>query len=141
MTTNIYHNEKNENYDNLTAEELWNVEDASLTSILIEHTLDYCEERDTVLQLAVQKIRRGGTITITGTDLLEIVRTVSMRIIGVLKAQELLYSGKISTVTINHVIKQLQNLGLNITQKRVNHHYYSVVAMRPTLNKGDEDAN
>ena len=92
------------------------------------------EERNKFVQELVKKIRYGGSITISGSDIYEISRAVMGKNLGLEEAGSLLYDGRYSISNVFDMSARIQSLGLKLVHKRVNNFKYTIIAERPVPN-------
>lgn len=82
------------------------------------------------IQTLVKKLRHRGKLTLAGPDLFEISRCIMTGHLDPVDVRTLVNDGE-KLYTALEIIEILKTLGLNITQKRVNHFRYCITAERP----------
>ena len=113
--------------------ELAAVDPATCLSIHLADCMDYVSiaERQKLLETAVSKLRMGGIITISGTDLSAIGRKLSSGNITTQQVNASLHKGRMSVIHCSEVIDQIRGIGLEIVNYKVDGLYYSIKARRP----------
>ncbi len=114
--------------------EIGSLDDGAYQEIFVDSCLDFVEERNKFVQELVKKIRYGGSITISGSDIYEISRAVMGKNLGLEEAGSLLYDGRYSISNVFDMSARIQSLGLKLVHKRVNNFKYTIIAERPVPN-------
>ena len=107
--------------------------DGSLQSINIESTLDCVPYKDRINTLndVWRKVRYGGTIELTGTDLDDLTRHIHQRYISTEEANQFLYSQDIQTCSpMSETRAMIQSCGFTIINARCNKYQYYIKAKR-----------
>jgi len=120
----------------VSLQELDTVENASCISVHLADCADYVplSERAKLIKKAIGKLRYGGEITISGTDLISVGQQIMSGNMSTARSNVVLFGGRLSADTINDVIKNIQAAGLNIVNaKLVDELYYSIKARRPDV--------
>lgn len=117
------------------------VDDAECDQLVADDILDYLpmDVRDAALDNWIKKIRHGGTLSIGGVDIREAASAYLLHYIDLKQVTGLIYGQqrlpceyRKSTMTLQHVIKALNDRGMDIiTKKKYNVCYYTVTARRP----------
>ena len=103
---------------------------ASCSLIHIGNCLDFVPNRELVFTEICKKLKYGGRIIVEGTDLAE---TMFAYHTGVLLEKDLipiLFTGRYSCTTLNHIYTMCKDIGLTIIQSRLDQYIYSVVGER-----------
>ncbi len=114
---------------------LQSVDNASCMEIEVGNCLDYALERDEILSVLIGKLRYGGILKISGTDLDEIVYNASTGVLNVPQLQQLLYAGKLSADTYENMMQKLQQAKLTIINEELNNNQYFITAKRELVNE------
>jgi len=114
--------------------EVGSLDDGAYKEIFVGSCLDFIEQRDTFVQELVKKIRYGGKIIITGSDLYEVSRAAMNRNLTLEQITSLLYGGRYSISSIFDMVDMVRELGLKVINKRVDDFKYTIIAERPTPN-------
>ena len=111
------------------------VENASCSSIHLADCMDYVppSERSKVLATALKKLRYGGDISISGTDLIAVCQHMSSGVMSIIQANASLFEGRLSASTITDVLETLKEMGLEIVNAKIEGMYYSIKARRPNV--------
>lgn len=107
---------------------------ASATDIICEDALDFSKDREQNIKALVSKMRYGSRLVITGLDVDELARELINRNIGSPEACNLLYGDRASASTINIMIGQLRELGVEIVNCRLQGIFYYILATRNARN-------
>ncbi len=107
---------------------------ASATDIICEDALDFSRNRVENIRAIVSKMRYGGRLVITGLDVDELARELINRNISSLEACNLLYGERESASTINIMIGQLREFGIDIVNCRLQGVFYYILATRNARN-------
>jgi len=115
------------------------IDDASCKEIIALDILDNysSQEVDKIINHWISKMRHDSSITIGGTDMSSIAKSLHMGNIDVNKANELVFGPqtqdwefKKSCIDINTMIDILRSKGLRIIKKRINGYKFAVTAER-----------
>lgn len=130
---NDTNNEYLDSYDRIVYVDKVNEEipNAIVTHFEIGDVLDYTADRSQALSFFLSKLRSGGRIIITGSDLLEIVRNLFNRNINMEQAQSILFGGRLSMSYGLEMKDTLKKMGLKIITARFNGTSYYIMAERP----------
>lgn len=109
------------------------VENSSCLSVHLADCMDYIPltERGKLLTKAFGKVRMGGEITISGTDLATICSNVFHRSINLEQANTSLFSGRLSCDNATNVIRMVEALGGELDNVQITGMYFSIKARRP----------
>ena len=112
----------------------WDVDgvpDNSAISIVVNHGVDNIptENEDKFLSDMSSKMRRGGSLTLIGTDLHEFARAVYVRELNSESANSIL-NGLTSLRTGKELCKKLKGLGLTVTSYLTKGLNYEISATR-----------
>jgi len=128
MKLNIFVTEPDKAYDqNISLSDLPNIDmvvnDAECTQITLE-SLDYIPMVHLlpVLEKLVSKLRHGGTISVTGTDLLDMGRVITERGFSTEQLNEAIYGAdlpKRSSIPLTELANLLKSFDLKIVKKRM----------------------
>lgn len=114
-----------------TAEILQNTHDHSMSGIsFVEGQLDSfsLEDRAKMIALAARKLRHGGTLAITGQDVLEISKALNKGYISIIEFNSML---RPSLISLEYAENMLEHLGLEVKIKRINNYKFYIEAIRP----------
>ncbi len=116
-------------------QELERVDSSSCISLHLADCMDYVppNERGRLLSLAIDKLRYGGEITISGTDLIAVGQQINHGIMNLVQANVYLFQGRLSASTINDVVAYLKKVGIEIINAKIDNLYYSIKARRPNV--------
>ena len=111
---------------------------ASCKTIRLANAMDYVplSQRDDVLKLALEKLRYGGKIIISGIDIYGISQALVSGYINNQSINSSIYGGKLSSSSMHEVISLIQkysNLEVNNAKLENQNTCYSVVARRKPL--------
>jgi len=101
--------------------------DSSSTELDIENSL---EMSNLPLASYLKKMHYGGRIRISGTDIGEVSRSIVNRSLAPERIQELLYDGRIKTMSIFDIISELEENNFVILKKIMNNYKYYIEAER-----------
>jgi len=113
--------------------------DSECEEILAPEVVDYIGAKELVSTIThwKSKLRHGGKLILGGTDIMEVARQVMMGRISVPDAntvlygtQETLWSIKSGCYSMNDVVGLVKEMGLRITNKRVDGTNFIVEAIR-----------
>ena len=112
-------------------EDLVSVDNASCKEIYLGYLLDEIkdESKEDVLDSIIRKMRHGGKIEITGTDLKEVARQLTYGSIEEARAIELVSTYNLCS--IHFLAELLASRGLKILNKRLVNLGYYISAERP----------
>ena len=119
-------------YEQVDLSEIGSLDDAAYEEIFVDSCLDFIQQRDDFTQELVKKIRYGGQLVISGSDIYEISRAMMSKNLGLEEANSIMYDGRYSISSVLDMVAKLQKLGLTILRKRVNNFKYTIIAERPT---------
>ncbi len=113
-------------------QEIGKIELSSCVSVNLADCMDYVplKERGNVLNTAIERLRYGGEITISGADILAICAQVSNGHVTIEQANTSIYGSRLSGDTITNVIGYLQSINMEIVNAKLDHLYYSIKAKR-----------
>lgn len=116
-------------------QELEGIDNASCISLHLADCMDYVppEERGKLLSIAIDKLRYGGEITVSGTDLISVGQQINHGIMNLIQANVCLFQGRLSGSTINDVIAYIKKVGIEIINAKIDNLYYSIKARRPNV--------
>lgn len=107
-------------------------EDAEVTELVANDSLDFEDHPGEALEHWVGKLRRGGTLVLGGLDLLAVSLGVARRQLPVDRAASLLFrDGRRGGSCLEAMCDQLRGLGLEILHRRLDGHFYTITARRP----------
>jgi hypothetical protein len=103
----------------------------SETHLNLKDSLDYMtlEESHTKLREYVSLLAHEGIMEIHGLDIEEIARGIRLRIINVYDLNEIM-KGRQSFGTLESRCEELNQLGLEVTKKRISNYQYYIEAIR-----------
>lgn len=115
--------------------ELDQIEQSSCVSIHLLDCLDYIsfDKRFTVLKEVYSKLRKGGEITINGNDLPAIRRYIEHRMTSMEQLNNTLFNGKVSIDTLKSTWENLEKLGAEFVESKIDGMTFSVKARRPNV--------
>jgi hypothetical protein len=115
-----------------------NYENDSIENITIQDLLDYVEDQHTgpTIKLFVDKLKTDGTLTIQGTDLLQLSSSIVFKEIELSATKKIIYNGyKKSIHTMNDIVELLQKLDVIIEVKKyINIFEYYIVVRKNEKN-------
>ncbi len=133
MKIHIVKNDKDKvptDYQKVVVPSIKTIEPSTCTEINVGDCLDYFLDRDNILLALIPKLRYGGKIIITGVDLLDACRALTLGKLSADEGSKVLYNSKLSCSTLNNVKQILQNNGLKLNQMHSSNLNYYVVATR-----------
>lgn len=92
--------------------------------------LEY-DPRSEILQIAVSKIRHGGSIKVVGTDAIQITRGLHNGTMTAREASVHLLNGRIRLNSIHEVRSMLESVGFKIQFATISGNKYLLEALRP----------
>jgi hypothetical protein len=107
-------------FGHITIDELMALPAASVQDIECQDVLDYLPE-DALIKV-LSRIKHGGSILIDGVDLVEVNRGIITRSLELGAASQLLYSGRLRTLTIQTVLNVLTQSKFTIILKKCNNY-------------------
>ena len=114
----------------MTLEQLNAVAPASLTHLDLGDWCDKVEQRNTVLEVAISKIRYEGFIEIRGIDVCEVARSVYTGSITVEQVNRAIYNGRKSLSNIFAMREVLTSKRLTILENKFDGPAYYLKAVR-----------
>lgn len=116
----------------VTLQDLSAVEKASCTSIHLADCMDYVppNERDKLLGIAIERLRYGGELTVSGTDMYALGNRIQYGKIGLEQVNASLYGGRLSIDHLHNLIVKLESVELEIVTAKLDNLYYAVTARR-----------
>lgn len=116
---------------------LSSVDDATCLSIHLSDCMDYIppQERYKLLGNAIKKLRHGGELTISGTDILAVAQQINSFMLSIDKANSILYQGRLSSDSVNNVLNNVQSMGLELINVKIDGVFYSIKTRRPDARK------
>ena len=121
-------------YDKIDLSEIGSLDDAAYEEIYVDSCLDFIPQRKEFAKEIVRKLRYGGKITISGSEIYEIARGSMNRSLTLEETNSMIYNGRYSISSVFDMVASLQQLGLKIIHKRVNDFKYTIVAESPMPN-------
>ena len=118
-------------YEQVDLSEIGSLDDAAYEEIFVDSCLDFIQQRDDFTQELVKKIRYGGQLVISGSDIYEISRAVINRNLRLEEINPVVYDGRYSVSSIFDMVRKIQELGLKPVHKRANDFNYTIIAERP----------
>ena len=118
-------------YEQIDLSEVASLDDGAYEEILVGDCLDFVEQRNEFTEELIKKIRYGGKIIITGSDIYEISRATMNRSLCLEEINSIVYDGRYSISSIFDMLKKVQELGLKPIHKRANDFKYTIIAERP----------
>ena len=119
---------------NINLNELGNVSPSSCVSIHLADCMDYVPfaQRTALLDIALSKLRRGGEITISGTNLSAAIRDVYNHTLSIEQINATIYNHRLSVDTLdsikNYLIDTKHLVVVNYKQEGL---YFSIKMERP----------
>ncbi len=116
--------------------EMHQVPDASCTSVRLEDGMDYVpyEQRKQLFDLAFTKLRYGGEMVVTGTDLYAITHSIMAKSISIEEAQSEMYLHRMSSSTLDTVVNYVHdNENAEIVNYKLNNLAYHVLLRRKNV--------
>lgn len=117
----------------------WACDTASVEELVADDILPYFPfpKTDEILRNWISKLAVNGKITLRGVDFEEVCRALILGQISIMEAQKLLWGEqdkqwniKKSGFSILDIIGYLEQIGLKVTKKLFENHYFTVEAMR-----------
>lgn len=134
MTKQLIVTHKTPQSNEIHITQITDVVNGSIDELIINNSLDYIENRLEGIKILVSKIRYGGTIEITGTDIFALMRSSSMFKYSLLILNKILYEGGKqsidSLVGIVDVLRKKHGLEVVIKQLITDDDTYYVKAKR-----------
>lgn len=114
-------------------QELSGVENSSCIEVNLNDCMDYVplSERIKLLEMAVGKLRYGGVLFLSGTDLEAICHSTKYSATGIEQINAALYSGRLSIDYLHNVLSILKEIDLEVEKASLENIYYSIRAKRP----------
>jgi len=126
-----------ENENQIHIEQLSNILDGSCDTLELMAILDYYPNRNRqeIFNTAISKIKYGGTISLSGLDIIEVARQIYTGNIQEQEASNILYkegsnNRRCSSSSLMEVINILQASNFTILVKDIDSNAYSVQARR-----------
>lgn len=119
--------------DEVNLNDVPNLTRASFDKVELEDILDYIdiENHDVVLLELIGLLRYGGTLLVSGLDIIDIARQIEYGQITPEEGNVMLYKGgRKCAKHLNSVVNELHNFGLVVTVKQINQNGYLVAAKR-----------
>lgn len=116
---------------NLPLDDLEDLPIASCKNILVDDVIDFVPGRKDYLQYLISRLRYGGKLTVTGTDLEEVSRAVVLGNLNSQQANDLLMRGRKSVMTLQDMLDYFRNKPVKINMKRTNMFQYCIEVERP----------
>ena len=116
--------------------ELPKYETNQITELFIDKFLEYIPVENTMQAIShwFTKIRRGGKLIITGTDLVQVSKACLTKTLKVPQINQMLFGqgslGRRSCLTLDDTVSLLEHVGLKITTKRLAEYEYTLIAER-----------
>lgn len=115
--------------------DLGQIDEAILTHIKIINTLDYIENPEQLIAIIIGKLRYGGELVISATDILCLADKIVCGNSNINEIRELLYNGRKSISHFEHIQRILEQCGLKIElinlDKQTNQ--YLIIARKPSV--------
>lgn len=107
--------------------------DAEAEEILATDVINFIpvEEVERIIDAWLIKLRHGGKIVIGGIDAYEVCRSVAQASSSIADFNNIVHSGRVSQISISHLIDILSKRGLRILKKRISGFNMVVEAQRP----------
>lgn len=116
---------------NLPLDDLEDLPIASCKNILVDDVIDFVPGRKDYLQYLISRLRYGGKLTVTGTDLEEVSRAVVLGNLNSQQANDLLMRGRKSVMTLQDMLDYFRSKPVKINMKRTNMFQYCIEVERP----------
>jgi hypothetical protein len=117
----------------LTIDMIDSLHDGSCEHIVLDEVLDTVYNRTEALAVVCKKIRYRGKVTVSGIDVLELAKAVSLRTLPVEHCVKALYQGRRSASSVFDMISLFESQGFVIQTKRIDDFMYTLVAKRPDV--------
>lgn len=103
-----------------------------ITELYIDSSLEFVSINQVMEILAhwTTKLRKGGLIIISGTDLIQVSKRILTKEFKIPQVNNLLFNNRQCCLTLDDVTSLLENLKLKIITKRLNDIQYIVTAER-----------
>lgn len=88
------------------------------------------DENEDILLVALQKLRHGGLIRITGTDALQVMKESEAGRVGIAESSKHLLNGRLRMTAAHELKEKLSSLQMNITAVSIGAFRYLVEATR-----------
>lgn len=125
-----------EDYSPLHINELSTIDDASCEDLFLGDCMDYvANNRDALVETACSKIKYGGRIVLTGSDLHEVCKAKAASVIDEDRVNEILYSGRTGLTSAMTLVDKITKKGLINSSRRVNGFRYTLIFERPLPNE------
>jgi len=119
-----------EGWNKCRINQLQDFQNAWFDEIVVDAAIDFESNRIEAMKIIISKMRYGAKLTLQGIDINEMARDIFYGTIDIIKANELMFGGRLSCVNLNTVCGDLENFGLTITSSSIKNNSYIVVATR-----------
>lgn len=122
------------NFTEVHYEDLPEVYDGSCEYVHSSHTFEFSS--DNILEEIIGKVKRKGTISLVGNDLLEISRDISNGLHSMVVKNQLeemrkkIFGGRLRLFTIKEIVDLLTSKGFSISKKRLKDGQFFIEAVR-----------
>jgi hypothetical protein len=123
-----FENEK-ESISLVNSLEIDSLPDAVFEEVELLDVLEFSDEPN-ILEIAIKKIRHGGTLKITGTDALQVIKGAAFGLCDLQHASEALLNGRNKLVSAHDLKNKLSSFGLNVSLVGIVGYKYIVEAQR-----------
>lgn len=116
----------------VSLQELSRLDDAICIYIHLADCMDYVppSERYKLLQVAIKKMRYNAVITVSGVDILTVGQQIYAGLLEIDKANSVLYNSRLSADSINNVVTNMESMGLELINAKLDGLYYSIKMRR-----------
>jgi hypothetical protein len=117
-------------------QDLPNLEKSSCMELNISGILDYVpmEERDKLLETCVSKLRYGGTLHLSGLDLMEMARYLNGGLVDINSACKTIYGNKLSATSMGIMLDKIKKYGLDMSKAKYDNIFYAISCRRTLKN-------
>ena len=122
--------EQLDTYTYVLPQHVVNVESNICTEIELANTLDYSVNRLELLKTVVQKLRLNGVLSLSGIDIVLLSQNAITGQITIDEINNILYNGKQSIDNLQRLLMFVQNLGLEVLDKRISGITYFIKVKR-----------
>jgi|TARA_Y100000310_G_scaffold270418_1_gene284223 hypothetical protein len=113
----------------VTSLEIDSLPDAIFEEIELLDVLEFSDKPD-ILEIAIKKVRHGGTLRITGTDAIQVIKSAAFGVCNLQHASEVMLNGRNRLVSAHELKNALSSLGLNVSLIGIVGYRYTVEAQR-----------
>jgi hypothetical protein len=108
------------------------IDNVSCTALHLADCMDFVplDQRNLLLQKAIDKLRNGGELTVSGTNVTSVVHDSYNGLITTEQFNASIFGGRLSASNLNSVLLALTNLGIKIVNYKLDGMYYAIVGRK-----------